>query len=103
MPMPAVMERDQTFFAYEDIGGTLVGFRFPAYMGKLNAAGWHLHFVSDDRTKGGHVLEVDVGEGMLSLCPKDAVQMQLPDTDAFSRLDLAADVSEAVEKVEKGR
>ena len=103
LPMPTVMERDQTFFDYEDIGGTLVGFRFPAYMGTLNAAGWHLHFISDDRRAGGHVLALDAAEGTLYLCPKDGLQVQLPKTAAFSKLDLASDLSEAVEKVEKGR
>ncbi len=102
-PMPAVMEQDQTFFEYENVGGTLVGFRMPAYMGTLNAAGWHLHFISDDRRSGGHVLELEGGAGVLYLCPKDGVQVQLPKTEAFSGLDLMADLSEAVEKVEKGR
>ena len=103
LPMPTVMERDQTFFEYEDIAGTLVGFRFPAYMGALNAAGWHLHFLSDDRRAGGHVLELAMSEGTLTLCPKDEMHVRLPQTAAFSGLDLAADLTEAVEKVEKGR
>ena len=102
-PMPKVMETDQTFFEYENLGGTLVGFRMPTYMGKLNAAGWHLHFLSDDRTKGGHVLELDAGEGTLYLCPKSGIEVRLPETAAFSALDLTADLSEAIEKVEKGR
>ena len=102
-PMPQVMETDQTFFTYENLRGTLVGFRMPAYMGKLNAAGWHLHFLSDDRKAGGHVLELDAGEGTLYLCPKSGIEVRLPETAAFSKLDLAADLSEAVEKVEKGR
>ena len=50
---------EQAVFAWKAVAGTLVGFWFPPFMGNLNAAGWHLHFLSDDRTKGGHLLDLD--------------------------------------------
>lgn len=52
-----VVAAQQTFEA-QDIEGTLVGFRFPPYLGAVNAPGWHFHFVSADRRWGGHVLDV---------------------------------------------
>ncbi len=47
---------DQTVFHFDEIAGTLVGFRFPSYVSGLEVEGYHLHFVSDDRSCGGHVL-----------------------------------------------
>jgi len=55
--------KDQTIFHTGPIRGTLVGFRFPAKFKGINAAGTHLHFLSDDKKVGGHVLGVTSGVG----------------------------------------
>ena len=43
--------------------GTLIGFRFPATARSVNVAGWHFHFLTADRTRGGHVLGLTTGQG----------------------------------------
>lgn len=58
-PLPDVVQ-NQTKFELNDITGTLVGFYAPSYVGTLDQAGFHLHFISDDRQSGGHVLDVTV-------------------------------------------
>ena len=40
-----------------------MGFRSPAWVGELNVPGYPWHFLSDDRTVGGHVLDCRVREG----------------------------------------
>jgi acetolactate decarboxylase len=47
----------QPEFEFHNISGTLVGFWTPEYAKSLNVPGYHLHFVSADRTQGGHVLQ----------------------------------------------
>jgi acetolactate decarboxylase len=47
-------------FDREGIAGTIAGFFFPGYLSSLNLPAYHLHFVSRDRTTGGHVLAVKV-------------------------------------------
>ena len=37
--------------------------RSPAWVGGLNVPGYHRHFLSDDRTVGGHVLDCRAREG----------------------------------------
>lgn len=44
-------------FEMENISGTLVGFWYPEYIGKVNVKNFHLHFISDDKTQAGHVME----------------------------------------------
>ena len=61
------LETDQREFSYENIAGTVVGLYCPDYMGGLNAVGWHFHFISDDRTKGGHILELSFKEAKAEL------------------------------------
>jgi len=65
-PLEEVMETDQTFFDYEDIEGTVVGLYCPDYMDGLNTPGWHMHFISSDRTKGGHVLGLSADNAVIS-------------------------------------
>lgn len=48
---------EQKVFQLSDVEGSMVGFRFPAYVEGLEVSGWHLHFISEDRSCGGHVLD----------------------------------------------
>ena len=57
-PLSEVMKTDQRFFTYENIRGTLVALYTPSQMAEKTGRGWHYHFISDDRKKGGHVLEL---------------------------------------------
>lgn len=49
--------RDQPEFTFTDAHGTLAGFYTPAFLESLSVPGLHLHFLSTDRTQGGHLLE----------------------------------------------
>ncbi len=49
--------RDQPVFSFEDVEGTLAGFFTPAFMSSLSVPGIHLHFLSADLRRGGHLLE----------------------------------------------
>lgn len=99
-PLAKVLETDQTFFDYKDIQGTVVGLYCPSYMNSLNAVGWHLHFISADKKKGGHVLGLNVSQAELALDCTDGFKMLLPDNEMFSNFDLTIDQSEDIKKVE---
>jgi acetolactate decarboxylase len=57
--------KGQSVWTHEEVSGTLVGIRCPVWVGGLNVPGYHWHFLSDDRTIGGHVLDCRVREGRL--------------------------------------
>ena len=99
-PLADVLEYDQTFFDYEDIDGTIVGVYCPPYMSDLNAVGWHLHFISKDRDKGGHVLGINIADAVLSFDETAGFQMQVPQNDMFDGFDLTIDQTEDIKKVE---
>ena len=98
-----VLECDQTFFTYNDIAGTLVGVYCPPYMSALNAAGWHLHFISEDKTKGGHMLDVNISNAVLTWDDIDGLELRLPNNNLFDGLDLTVDQSEDIKKIETNR
>ena len=52
---------DQRTFEFRAIEGAIVGFRFPNLGLGVGVPGFHLHFVSADRRRGGHVLDCRVG------------------------------------------
>ncbi len=52
--------QEQQEFRFMNVIGTLVGFFTPVFMASLNVPGLHLHFLSQDRQKGGHLLECHV-------------------------------------------
>ncbi len=100
-PLAEVLETDQTFFDYENVDGTVVGLYCPPYMEKMNATGWHFHFVSDDKTKGGHILGLKFDSADLKWDYTDTFDMIIPDNEMFDEFDLTVDQSEDIKKVEK--
>lgn len=99
-PMVEIVKTQPTF-EYERIKGTLMGFRTPPFMKGLNVPGYHMHFITEDRTRGGHVLACSVGKGTLSIDYTTGFQMVLPSSGSFQRLDLTQDKQDELEKVEK--
>ena len=99
-PLAEALKTDQREFSWDNIEGTVVALYCPQYMKDLNAAGWHLHFVSKDKKYGGHVLELDVDKAELKIDCTQGFNMQLPDTEMFPTLDLTKDQSGDIKKVE---
>ena len=94
------LERTQHELTCEDITGTIVGLYCPVYMGELNSVGWHFHFVSEDKTTGGHVLELNIKDGIAQLDKTDNFNLHLPKTKNFHALDLAQDLRDDIHKAE---
>ncbi|MCF0248247.1 MAG: acetolactate decarboxylase [Synergistes sp.] len=97
-----VLKTDQRFFEYKDIKGTLVGFYCPPYASGVNVTGWHFHFLSDTKDKGGHVFDFTMSKGELELDKTAAFYMILPDTKYFNDLNLTG-LDEALDRVERGK
>lgn len=85
----------------ETLEGTVVGFRSPAYMQGVSVAGDHLHFISADRTKGGHLLSLaSDGEVKVEVAAVSRFHLELPvNDDEFSEATLEGDAA-GIAKVE---
>lgn len=95
--------KEQSLFEYREIAGTLVGFRCPPFVKGVNVPGYHLHFISDDRTKGGHLLECDVEEGEVEVDACSGFLLILTDADdEFGSIDFSIDRSQDLERIERG-
>ena len=63
-----ILSEKQKDFQFADIDGTLISIYYPDYMDGINAAGWHMHFLSEDKRKGGHVFDISMTRGNASFC-----------------------------------
>jgi len=84
------------------VQGTIVGFRCPPYVKGVNVAGYHLHFISSDRNRGGHILSFEISEGKCELEVLNHFFLRLPeDVKDFAGTDLSKDRSKELKEVEK--
>ena len=97
-----ILSKTQKDFSFEKLSGTLVCVYYPDYMDGINAAGWHLHFVSKDRTRGGHVFEVAMESGECLLQKIDRIEIQLPREAAFDTYSLKEASNDEIKEVEQG-
>jgi acetolactate decarboxylase len=93
---------DQHVFELTDVEGAMVGFRFPAYAEGIEVGGYHLHFVSADRRRGGHVLGSRSRGLRVRLDPSNDLHVELPPRIELADPSLAAETHAAVAAVERG-
>ena len=91
---------DQKVFNHTDQTGTLVAVYFPEYMNELNMHGWHLHFLSDDKTVGGHVLGFSNFSGSGQIDEIHEFSMILPTDDSFVNMNFTEDMTNKISSVE---
>jgi len=99
-PLAEVAKSEQ-IFEYRNLTGTLLGFRCPPYIRGINVPGYHFHFLSDNKTKGGHVMGLSIKEGEALWESHTTFQMCLPDDPQFRRADLSTHDEETLRKVEQ--
>jgi acetolactate decarboxylase len=91
----------QHVFELRDVEGTMLGFRFPTYVEGIEVAGYHLHFISADRERGGHVLDSRSGGLRARLDASNDLHVELPPRVDLADPVLAAQTHAAVELVER--
>ena len=102
-PYPPLVEvtKTQPVFEFFDVSGTLAGFRFPDYAQGVNMPGYHLHFLTEDRKAGGHVLDLLLHRGKLSIEHTSIFHMELPREGMFLNADLSKDQRERLRQAEE--
>jgi acetolactate decarboxylase len=91
---------DQHVFELVDVDGAMLGFRFPTYVEGIEVPGYHLHFISADRSRGGHVLDSRSGELRVRIDPSDDLHIELPPQVELGDPSVAAETHAAVDAVE---
>jgi acetolactate decarboxylase len=91
---------EQQVFELTQADGTMLGFRFPEYAEGIEVAGWHLHFIGEDRMRGGHVLDSRVETAHVQLDPSGELHVELPAGIDLADPDAARSTHAAIDRVE---
>jgi len=72
------------------------------YVKGINVPGYHLHFISDDKTKGGHILKFELLNGECEIDILNQYFLTLPvDDKEFAETNLSINRSKELDEVEK--
>jgi acetolactate decarboxylase len=69
---------NQTVFTLGNVSGTAVGFWFPSSMDGVDFAGYHLHFITDNLSAGGHLLDCTAQNATLEIDQIGKFEMLMP-------------------------
>ena len=80
-PWPTLADaiKGQRLFPLEQVSGTMIGVYAPPSAPGLSPTGWHFHFLSKDRTQGGHVLAVSIAQAKARADNVERVTVEFPD------------------------
>jgi acetolactate decarboxylase len=99
-PMVDIMD-SQKFTNFENVRGTLIGFRVPQYLADLNVPGFHFHFITDAKDMGGHVLDCTIENVRIGIDWADDLTVSFPHTGSFAGTDLNVNQRSALDRVER--
>ncbi|MCR8967773.1 acetolactate decarboxylase [Streptococcus zalophi] len=77
----AEIAKHQPEFTEENISGTLVGIWTPELFHGVSVAGFHLHFLSDDVSFGGHVMDFVMEKGAIEIGIINQLEQHFPVTN----------------------
>jgi acetolactate decarboxylase len=93
--------RDQPTFEFENVRGNMAGFWTPPFMQSINVPGYHIHFLTEDRQHGGHLIECRMNAATLGVQHIAKLELGLPVTLDFMTADLTRDTSRDLEEAER--
>lgn len=90
----------QPEFRFRQVDGTLVGIFSPAFSGGFSVPGYHFHFLSSDRIKGGHLLDCSGRNLAMQVERLTEFHISLPESEEFLKADLSKDPSAELSSAE---
>ena len=76
LPMSEAVS-DDAEHVFTDVEGVIGGFRTPMYAKGIGVPGCHVHFIDNEHSRGGHVLDYTVDEAVIELCPGTDMELHL--------------------------
>ena len=98
-PVAELIDRQENC-EYRNIHGTIISTKFPAWMNGVNVVGYHSHFLSDDETVGGHILNFTGRNFSVVVCHIKGMEVEVPQGPDFDKIDLAKFTYKDVDKIE---
>ncbi len=89
-PYPPVDQllKTQTEFNFTNTEGTLIGIYTPSFLEGINVPGFHFHYISADKTRGGHVKSLNVNSITIELVEIPKLRIIFPKNEKYQETDL---------------
>lgn len=103
-PYPKMVDAtdNEEIVQFDNVRGTIVGFRTPVYEQGIGVPGCHAHFIDDEHTRGGHVVDFKLDSASVEICVGTDLHLHLPLTQEFSAANLSPeDLADQISKAEK--
>ena len=103
-PYPPLAEvtKTQPVFTLSNVRGAVIGFRSPDFVKGVNVPGYHMHFLTDDLSGGGHLLDFEMTGGTLEAdTVHEWLNIYLPGSESFGAVDLTKDRTTDLKAAEK--
>lgn len=106
-PYPALAEaaKNRHEFCFENTRGNVIAVWCPQYLSRICLPGWHFHYLSSDKTQGGHVLDLSVDRLHMKIHRIERFDLMLPQNPEFAQRDLceglSAETAAAAESVKQ--
>lgn len=92
--------REQPEFEYQDIRGVMTGYWTPMFMESLTVPGFHLHFLSEARDRGGHLLGCRLRAARIAIQHLPKLEVGLPITLDYLTAEFTRDVGSDLDEAE---
>lgn len=101
-PYPTLTEAvaHQSVFEFINQSGTIVGFWSPAYASGVIVPGYNFHFLNENRTAGGHVLDFLLKNASVAIDYTPEFFMVLPENTEFIQANLTGADQAELQKAE---
>ena len=93
----------QKFFEFSNTQGTLIGYHLPEYLNGINSKDFHFHFLSTDKTQGGHVLDFTGKDLKIEIAELKSFELEIPTDKDFQQFNFETKDNEALKRVEQGK
>lgn len=102
-PYPRLKDalKNQPEFEFNNIEGTIIGFRCPEFVNGINVPGYHFHFLTKDKSAGGHLLKCDIKDATVDVDYTSKFFLVLPEGESFFKKDLTDNKQKELEEIEK--
>ncbi len=101
-PYPTLSEvaKNQREFHFENTEGHVIAVWCPQYVNGINLPGWHFHYLSCDKTQGGHILGLSADRLCVKINRIERFDLTLPQNPEFAQRNLCEDLSAKTAAVE---
>lgn len=101
-PYPTLADaaKNQHEFCFENTHGNVIAVWCPQYLSGICLPGWHFHYLSSDKTQGGHILDLSVDRLHMKIHRIEHFDLTLPQNTEFAQRDLCEELSAKTAAVE---